>query len=181
MAKNEPKITAEKRQTVEDITLKIKDASMIILSDFRGLNVAKLTEFRRELRNQGAEAKVYKNTLTRLAFKNLNLSYPDEMLQGPTILVSSVEDMTKLTKTVVEFGKKNEALVIKGGVLDAASLDSNAIKELAKLPSREELIGQAVALIKAPLTALVMNLSSPLRGFGNVLTAIKNKKDGGES
>ena len=181
MTNQQAKVSEVKRQAVEDITQKVKDASMIILSDFRGLNVAKLTEFRRELRKQGAQAKVYKNTLTRIAFKNLNLSYPENLLQGPTILVSAVEDVSKLTKAVVEFGKKNEALVIKGGVLDAASLDSNAIKELAKLPSREELIGKTVSLIKAPLTALVQNLSSPLRGFGNVLTAIKNQKDGGES
>jgi len=181
MVKKEVKVSASKAQTVEDITQKLKEATIVVFSDFRGLNVAKLTEFRKELKTQGAEAKVYKNSLTRIAFKNLNLSYPDDLLQGPTILISSVEDMSKLTKTVVDFGKKNEALVVKGGVLDAVTLDSNAIKELAKLPSREELIAKTVALIKAPLSALVMNLSSPIRGLGNVLTAIKNQKDGGKS
>lgn len=173
-------IRPEKVATIEQITGQLENSRLVVLSDYRGMTANEMTEFRKELGKSGVSANIYKNTLARRAFNDLNIEFPADLLQGPTIMISTDTDAVEASKTVVKFSKSNEALKIKGGVLQNAHVDESTINELAKLPGRDELVAKAVGLIKAPLTGLVANLSSPVRGLGNVLTAIQNKKDGGE-
>lgn len=176
----QPSIRPEKVATIEQITSQLQNSRLVVLSDYRGMTANQMNDLRKELSGSGVSANVYKNTLARRAFNDLEIEFPADLLQGPTIMISTETDAVEASKTVVKFSKSNEALKIKGGVLQNAHVDESTIKELAKLPGRDELIAKTVGLIKAPLTGLVASLSSPVRGLGNVLTAIQNKKDGGE-
>lgn len=174
-------VKTEKIQIVEEISNKVKSSQLVVVSNYSGLSANDINALRKGLRQSGASAAIYKNTLTRRALDGLNISYPAELLQGPNIFITTDEDVVKVSKVLVDYAKGNESLTIKGGLMQESSVDEQSIIELAKLPGREVLIAKAVGLIKAPLTALVGNLSGPVRGFTGVLSAIKNKKDGGES
>jgi large subunit ribosomal protein L10 len=177
----EVKVRKEKVAAVEAITGLVKSSRLVVLSDYSGLGANEMNELRAQLRQAGAKSKIYKNTFMRRALDGLGISFPAELLQRPTIFVSAEEDVVATSKVLAQFAKKNEALTIKGGVMQSAAIDKGTINELAELPSRDELIAKVVGLIKAPLTALVGNLSGPIRGFTGVLSSIKTKKqDGGE-
>lgn len=168
------KAIAEKSKVLDSIKGKLS-SSIILLADFRGLTVSELTTLRREIKREGGSASVYKNTLTRKALDELNISCPEALLKGPSLFLNA-EDPVKLSKLLVKYTKDLDRLKIKGGFLDKSSLDESQIIQLASLPSREELIAKAVGTIKAPLSRLVASLSSPIRGLVYTLSAIKEKK-----
>lgn len=174
-------VKENKALIIDEIREKIGQAEITIFADYRGLNVALLTKFRCKLRENAAEIRVYKNTFSRRALDQLNLSYQTEMLEGPTAVITASKEPTKAAKEVVSFAKDNQSVVVKGGVFENQVLNAEQIQELAKLPSREELIAQAIGSMKSPLTGLVMTISGPVRGLVYVLNSIKEKKSGGES
>ena len=165
-----------KEKQVENLTKNIEEARGLIIAQYSGLTVTELTDLRTRLRANGSFATVFKNGITRRALGKLNRTYPEELLKGPNILVYSTTDAVNMSKEVVNFSKENEKLAIKGGFLSEDYIDIKMINQLAKLPSRDELIAKAVGLIKAPITGLVMSLSSPVNGLVNVLNNIKSKK-----
>jgi large subunit ribosomal protein L10 len=172
-------IRQQKISKVEEITSLVNDSALIILSDYSGLSANEMNALRSQLRENGATSKVYKNTFMRRALESLGIEIPAKFLKGPTIFVSAKEDVVAASKVLAHFAKKNEALTIKGGVMQSAAIDNDTINALAKLPSRDELIAKVVGLIKAPLTALVGSLSGPIRGITGVLSSIKIKKQNG--
>lgn len=174
-------VKENKALIIDEIRNKIGKSEITIFTDYRGLNVALLTKFRRKLRENSAELQVYKNTFSRRALDQLNLAYETEMLEGPTAVITASQEPTKAAKEVVSFAKDNQNVVVKGGVFENRVLNAEQIQELAKLPSREELIAQVIGSMKSPLTGLVMTLSGPVRGLVYVLNSIKEKKSGGES
>lgn len=165
---------AEKGKVLGSIKEKLS-SSIILFADFRGMTVSELTLLRREVKREGGSASVYKNTLTRKALDEMNISCPDDFLKGPSLFLSG-QDPVVLSKLLVKFTKDVESLKIKGGFLDKSALDERKVVQLASLPSREELIAKVVGTIKAPLTRLVSSLSSPTRGLVYTLNAIKEKK-----
>jgi len=165
-----------KEDAVNEICQKVSDSSVSIISGFRGLSVPEISDFRKQIRETGGEASVYKNTLLRFAFDHLGISCPDDVLFGPTLLVTTSLDAAKVSKVVKNCVDNYEGLNIKGGVLDKQHVDEGIIKELAELPGREELISKTVGLVKGPLTGLVFGLKSPISGLINVLNSIQNKK-----
>jgi large subunit ribosomal protein L10 len=169
-------IKQEKIDDLASIRDMIGESTFIVMTDYRGLDVSSITDLRRQLRENDAQARVCKNTLSRIVFKELSLDYPSETLQGPTMMITSSKDASSVSKVLVGFSKKNEDLGIKGGILDNKFVDLSIIKELSKLPSKQELIAKTVGQIKAPLTGLVASLSSPINGFVNVLRSINDKK-----
>ena len=169
-------IKPEKIAAVSEIKEKVNEASIVFVSDYRGMTVTEMTDFRAALRQDGASAKVYKNTLARRAFDELGLSYDADLLKGPSIIITALKDSVKASKVVVKYSNQVEALRLKGGFLDSQSIDESVIKELATLPTREELIAKAVGQVKAPLSGLVAQLSAPIRGLIGVLNSIEKKK-----
>ncbi len=172
----EKEVLEDKKKVVAEIQQKVAESNLVILSEYRGLTVSALTQLRKGLRESGADAKVYKNTLTRLALDELKIGYPKNLLTGPNLFVSSSGDVAQVSKVLVQFNKDNERLEIKGGILDNQLLDLKGIKELSQLPSRDVLIGKVVGLIKSPLSGLVRSLSSPQSGLVAVLKQIETKK-----
>ncbi len=166
----------QKEQVLSQIKSDVNSASVVLFADFRGLTVGELTNLRRLLKKEGGKLSVYKNTLTRRALDELNIAYPSDFLIGPSAVIHSQEDAVKVTKVLVDFKKEVDKLNIKGGILDNGVLSEDAVKALALLPGREELLAKLVGALKSPLNRLVASVSSPTRGLVYVVSAIKEKK-----
>jgi large subunit ribosomal protein L10 len=166
----------EKKVIVEEIRSSIDNSTLVVASDYRGISANGANDFRARLRKSGATAKVYKNTLVRIALKELEVAYPENMLTGPTLLIHTENDVVSVSKTIVDFIKDNDITLVKGGLLQKSYIDEKGIQELAKLPSRDELIAKTVYMIKSPLSRLVSSVSSPLSGLVAVLNQIETKK-----
>lgn len=145
------KAIEQKKKIVEEITEKFKNSVSTIIVDYRGLNVAEVTELRKQLREAGIEFKVYKNSLTRRAVEKAELTGLNEYLTGPNAIAFSNEDVVAPAKILNEFAKKHEALEIKAGVIEGNISTVEQIKALANLPSREGLLSMLLSVLQAPI------------------------------
>lgn len=170
-------ILQAKSTNIEEIKEKINKAQSIVLVDYRGLNVAQLTDLRSQYRKAGVEYKVYKNTMMRFAFKDSGLEDFNEFLKGPSAVAFSYDDPVSAAKITSEFAKTNDKLEIKAGVVDGKVIDIDGIKSLAELPSREVLIAQALGGLNAPIQGFANVLQGTIRGLAIVLNAIAEEKE----
>jgi large subunit ribosomal protein L10 len=170
-------ILEEKKQLVDLLSEKIKGAKSFVLADYRGLTVEQDTEMRVAIRNAGLEYKVYKNTLTKLAAKANGYEALNEYLEGPTAIAFSTTDPVMPSKILVEYAKKFAKFEIKAGVVEGKVVNEVSIKEIAALPSREELIAKVLCTLNAPITGFVNVLNGNLRGLVVALNAIREKKE----
>lgn len=169
--------TLSKKQSIVDaMSEKINGSEALFFTNNNGLSVAQVTELRTVLRKQNASYTVIKNSLLFRVFGALNVSCPDAVFYGPTGVVVSSKNCPEAAETLVNFSKSNPVLDIKGGILEGAYISSENIKSLAKLPSKDQLIGQFVGGLNSVISRLVQVLSSPTRGFVISLDLIKNKK-----
>ncbi|KPN94372.1 50S ribosomal protein L10 [Lysinibacillus sp. ZYM-1] len=145
------KAIENKQVQVQEITEKFQAASSVVVVDYRGLNVAQVTELRKQLREAGVEFKVYKNTLTRRAAEAAGLEGINEVLVGPNAIAFSNEDVVAPAKIINEFAKKNEALEIKAGIIEGTISSVEDVKALAELPSREGLLSMLLSVLQAPV------------------------------
>jgi large subunit ribosomal protein L10 len=160
------KVLKEKQQVVEIVTEKLQNSASSIVADYRGLNVAQVTELRKQLREAGVEYTVVKNTLLRRASANAELAGLEEHLVGPTAIAFSKEDPVVAAKILVDFAKKNEALEVKGGVVEGQVFSQAQIKELASLPSRDGLLSMLLSVLQAPV-----------RNFALAVKAVAEKQE----
>ena len=167
----------EKEARVAELTEKMSGAQSIVITDYRGLNVSALTELRKQLREAGVEYKVAKNTFTRRAAKNAGIEGLDEILTGPTAIAFSFADPVAPAKILTEFAKKQKALEIKAGVLEGQVIGLDQIKDLADLPSYEQLLAMVAGTFQAPITGLVNVLQGPLRKFVYAVDALRRQQE----
>lgn len=167
----------EKETIVKELKDKFKKAKGAILSDYRGLNVQELANLRRDLREQGVEYKVYKNTLIRIATETDAFKEIHAYLTGPTAVAFSYDDPIFTAKLLASFAKKHKALALKGGIIEGRVIDAKAVQLLVSLPSREELLAKMVGLLKSPVSSLVNVLNSPLQGLAVALKKIAAQKE----
>ena len=144
-------ILEQKKQLVEEITEKFKSSASTVIVDYRGLNVAQVTELRKQLREAGIEFKVYKNSLTRRAAEAAGLEGLNDVLVGPNAVAFSTEDVIAPAKILNNFAKENEALEIKAGVIEGNVATVEEVKALAELPSREGLLSMLLSVLQAPI------------------------------
>lgn len=164
-----------KVQIVEEIKERIQKSQSIILVDYRGLNVEELNDLRSKYREAGVEYKVYKNTMMRLAFKELGLEDFNEFLKGPSAVAFS-EDPVQAAKITAEFAKGNDKLEIKSGIVDGRVISLEEVKALASLPSREVLVAKALGGLNAPIQGFANVLQGTIRSLAIVLNAISEEK-----
>jgi large subunit ribosomal protein L10 len=145
------KVLEQKHQVVAEVAAKLRDSKSTVIVDYRGLNVAQVTELRKQLREAGVEYKVYKNTLVRRATAEAGLTGLDEHLVGPTAIAFGVDDVIAPAKVLNEFAKNNEALTIKTGVIEGNISTADEVKALAELPSREGLLSMLANVLQAPV------------------------------
>lgn len=141
----------QKKQLVEEIAEKFKNSVSTIIVDYRGLNVAEVTELRKQLREAGVEFKVLKNSLTRRAAESVDLGGLTEVLTGPNAIAFSNEDVVAPAKILNNFAKEHEALEIKAGVIEGNIASVEEVKALAELPSREGLLSMLLSVLQAPV------------------------------
>ncbi len=137
----------------------MKDAQSVVLVDYRGLTVEQDTQLRKQLREAGITYKVYKNTMMNFAFKGTDYEALAPYLAGPSAVAISTEDATAPARVLCKFAKTAEALEVKGGMVEGIAYDAKGIAEIAKIPSREELLSKLLGSIQSPITnfARVMN------------------------
>ena len=145
-----------KKQIVQEIADKLKASKSTIVVDYRGLNVAEVTELRKQLRDAGIEFKVYKNTLTRLAAESAEVAELNSVLTGPNAIAFSNDDVVAPAKILNDFAKKHEALEIKAGVIEGNVASVEEVKALAELPSREGLLSMLLSVLQAPIRNLAL-------------------------
>ena len=167
----------EKVAVVDEVRERISAAEAVVITDYRGLDVPALADLRRQLREAGGEYKVYKNTLTRFAARELKLDL-DEFLVGPTALAftdtrddGSPGDAVSLAKALCQFADSSDFLSIKGGVLDGQVLSGDEVGALSKLGTRPELLAGILGLLEAPLAEMAGLLEAPLTEMAGLLDA----------
>lgn len=148
-----------KQPIVEEISASIKDAQSVVLVDYRGLTVEQDTNLRRQLREAGITYKVYKNTMMNFAFKGTDCESLTQYLEGPSAIAISTTDATAPARVICKFAKDAPKLEVKGGIVEGISYDAQGIIEIAKIPSREELLSKLLGSIQSPIAnfARVMN------------------------
>ena len=148
-----------KKEEVSKLAEQMKEAKLILLTDYRGINVADVTNLRTEIRNIGAEYKVIKNNITRRALAECGLEGLDEQLEGPTAVIMTKEDYLEPTKAIFNFTKKNDFYKIKGGVIEGKVMTAEEIITLAKLPSRETLLSMLAGALLGNISKLAVALN----------------------
>jgi large subunit ribosomal protein L10 len=166
-----------KKQFVQQLRERFEKTRLVILTDYKGLDVATMTELRARLREADIEYEVIKNTMLRRASEGTHVEGIKDEFKGPSAVAMSYVDPVSPAKILTEFAKKNEKLQIRAGVLEGKILDLSAIKSLSSLPSREQLLSQVLSAMIAVPTSLVTALSDVPRRMVNVLQAIKEQKE----
>ena len=151
-------ILKQKEEEVKKLAEKFKSAKLILLADYRGINVADVTELRKKLRGIDAEYSVIKNNIVRRALADCNIEGIDEFLEGPTAVVIGKEDYLGAAKAIYEYSKNNDFYKIKVGVIDGKVVSAEELITLAKLPSRETLIAQLAGALLGNISKLAVAL-----------------------
>ena len=153
-------ILKQKQEEVSKLAEKLKEAKVILLTDYRGINVEDVTKLRAELRGVNTEYKVIKNNIIKRALDANGENGLDDLLEGPTALIIGTEDYLEPSKIIYNFSKNNDFYKIKGGIIDGKVMTAEEIITLAKLPSRQELIAKLAGALLGNITKLAVALDA---------------------
>ena len=170
----------EKVQAVADIKERIEGARAVYLTEFRGLTVSQLQDLRTKLRESGAEYKVVKMTLARLAADELEIEGISEHLVGPTALTFANDDAVATAKALKDVSKDNDKLIIKAGIMAGDILQPEQVSKLADIEPREVLLAMIAGGMKAPLYQAAGLFSAFNRNAANMFSQLLDKKESGE-
>ncbi|HET9077924.1 MAG TPA: 50S ribosomal protein L10 [Acidimicrobiales bacterium] len=170
----------EKVAVVDEVREHFGSSDAVILTEYRGLKVKDLAGLRRQLRTNGGEYKIYKNTLVELAAKEQGLADLEPMLHGPTGITFVKGDAAAVAKALRDYARTNPLLVIKGGVLGDKIIDARETSALADLPSREMLLAQLAGAIAAPMQQMAGLLQALPRNLAYGLAALRDKLESGQ-
>ena len=164
----------EKAELIKKLNLTFNNAGVVVVTHQSGLTVEESTDLRVRMREVGARYQVAKNRIVKLALKDTKYENITDLFSGPTAIAVS-EDPVSAPKTIFKFAKDNDKLSIIGGGLDGKTLSVDEVKQLALLPSLDELRGKLVGLIKSPSQKLASVAIAPANKLVNVLNAKVNK------
>lgn len=167
----------KKKQIAEDLQERFEKSTLVILTDYKGLDVAAMNVLRRKLREANTEYQVVKNSLLVRASEGNDVALIKDQFTGPSAIALTHDDPVAPAKALADFVKENKKFEIKGGVLNGKIIDPDGIKALSSLPSREVLLAQVLSAMNAVPTSLVTALADVPRRFVNVLQAIKDQKE----
>ncbi len=152
------KVLKQKEEAVNSLAAELKDASLVLLVDYRGINVEDATKLRKEVREANAEYKVIKNNIIKRALNANGENGLDSLLEGPTALITSKEDYLAPAKAIYNFAKNNDFYKIKGGIIEGKVMTAEEIITIAKLPSRQELLAKLAGALLGNITKLAVAL-----------------------
>ena len=167
----------EKKKIVEDLRQRFSKAKVVIVTDYKGLDVTTINDLRKKLKDRDIEYKVVKNTLLIRASAETDVALIKDIFKGPNAVALGYDDPVAPAKVLKEFADKNKALEIKIGVMHGRVLDPAAIRALSSLPSRAVLLSQLLAAIGGVPSNFVRTLAAIPVQFLNMLTAIKKQKE----
>ncbi|HEY0017324.1 MAG TPA: 50S ribosomal protein L10 [Longimicrobium sp.] len=169
----------EKDVVVTDLQQRLDGASAFYLTDFTGLSVKQITEFRSRLRKQGVEYVVVKNTLAKRALEGLELTDVAQFFAGPTGLVIGRSDAVAAAKVLSDFAREfGDRPTVKVGVVDRRPYGPEQVKQLAAMPPREVLLAQIAGGLQAPMSRLVGGMSQLMAGFARAVDQLRQQKEG---
>ncbi len=152
------KVLKQKEEAVNTLAAELKDASIILLVDYRGITVEDVTKLRKDVREANAEYKVIKNNIIKRALNANGENGLDNLLEGPTALITSKEDYLAPAKAIYNFSKNNDFYKIKGGIIEGKVMTAEEIITIAKLPSRQELLAKLAGALLGNITKLAVAL-----------------------
>lgn len=163
--------TPQKQKTVEELSKKFGESQLLVLADYRGLTVAEISALRRQLREQGVELQVTKNTLAALAAKDAQLEGLVSLLEGPTAVAFVGKEIVGPSKVLSEYARTSKIFKIKAGLLNGRTISPEEVISLATLPSREVLLAKVLGGMQTPVAGLVTVLSANISALARVLEA----------
>ncbi|RMH63426.1 MAG: 50S ribosomal protein L10 [Calditrichaeota bacterium] len=169
--------TEQKIKIVEEYTQKFKEAKAVYIADYSGIDVATVTEVRNKFRAQNVEYKVLKNRLAKRSFNEAGITELDDHLKGVNAYIIGYDDPVAPAKIFEEFNKGKEILRLHAVLFEGKVFGGEEAKEIAKLPTRDALIGQFVGMINSPMTKLAATLQAPMQKLAGVLLALKDNKE----
>jgi large subunit ribosomal protein L10 len=170
----------QKSVAIAEIATQIDESHAIFAVDYRGISVGQAAELRSNLREADAVFKVVKNSLTERAADQAGAEALKAYLTGPTALTFVRGDIAVAAKALADYGRATQLLPVKGGLMDGEVLDSEQIRVLSRLPSREALYGQLVGVVASPVSGLVRTLNALISGLAVALGGVREKKESGE-
>ena len=166
----------QKQAMVSEVAAKLTGAQSVIVAEYRGLNVERVTQLRSKARKSGVWLRVLKNTLARRAVKGTPFEKLSDQMVGP-LMYGISQDPVAGAKVLSEFAKENELFVIKAGAMPNAVMSAQDIKALSQLPSREELLAKLLGTMQAPVTKLVRTMNEVPSKFVRTLAAYRDSKE----
>jgi large subunit ribosomal protein L10 len=165
----------EKSATIQEIAAQIEGAEAIFAVDYRGISVPQAAELRGKLRETDSSFRIVKNRLTKIAATQAGEERLAELLVGPTALTFVRGDTAAAAKAITTFNKAHAVLTFKGGYMGETVLDEAGFQAIAKLPTREVLIGQFAGIVASPLTGIVRGLNALIQGLASQLGQIADQ------
>jgi large subunit ribosomal protein L10 len=165
-----------KLEAVAEIKERFSRASAVILADYRGLSVKEMQQLRVKMREQGCEVRVYKNSLTEIALRELAMPDLGGLLAGPTAFTFAFGDPVAPAKTMMAFAKDHKVLEVKGGIIENQVVGAEGIKALASLPSRDELLAKLLGTMINPIVGFARVLNGPVEAFARTVQAVADQK-----
>lgn len=169
----------EKAAVVEEVSAQVAQAGAIVLAEYRGLAVEKITVLRRQARESGVYLRVLKNSLVRRAVQGTPYEKLSDQMVGP-LLYGIAQDPVAAAKLLASFAKGNEQLVIKAGSMPNSVMDATGVQALATMPSREELLATLLGTMQAPVATFVRTLNEVPTKFVRGLAAVREQREQGE-
>ncbi|QTA85360.1 50S ribosomal protein L10 [Desulfonema magnum] len=175
----------KKKEIAESLHEKFAKSQIVIVTDYKGLDVMTMNDLRKKLRTEsppsepggGTEYRVAKNSLLTRASENTDAALISDQFRGPVAVALGYDDPVAPAKVLTEFAKENEKLEIKGGVMKGKVLDPDAIRRLSALPSREVLLSQALSAMNGVPGSFVRVLAGTLQQLMNVFQALQEQKN----
>ncbi len=173
------KIRQEKERQVAEIKEKFDNAKAAIVTDYRGINVADMTDLRKKLREAGVEYKVLKNTFVKIATEDMELGDLEDTLQGPTAIAFSYDDAVAAARIINDFSKEHGLKLpkIKAGVLEGKFINVDQVIDLANLPPKDVLLSMVLRTMQAPITGFVRTNNGIITKLLYALNAIREEKE----
>lgn len=166
----------EKAAVIEEVSAQVAQAGSIVLAEYRGLTVEKITQLRKQARESGVYLRVLKNTLVRRAVKDTPYEKLADQMVGPLMYGISADPVAP-AKLIASFAKANEQLVVKGGAMPNVVMDVAGVQALATMPSREELLAKLLGTMQAPVATFVRTLNEVPTKFVRGLAAVRDKQE----
>jgi large subunit ribosomal protein L10 len=168
----------EKEIMIDELKSCFKENPYVFFSSIAGLSVEDISGLRRSLEPKSKRALVVKNSLARRVLEETGANgSAKDFIEGQVLVAFGDQEPQDISKAFVDFGKENEKLVLKGAIIDGKAVKPDYLKQLAKLPSKQELLGKVVAGINAPISGFVLTLGGLIRSFAIVLNRVAEKKN----